>query len=443
MAARHSRVSPARSAAPSSRRQPPDILVSALTALLCVVAAVCVLAVIQEVWALLVAVAVMLTATLLLAFVIGLQLGQSEQPARGRPRRRAVRPVTGESEAPDRRPAASQAETNDAAATVRTTGAGSSGQGRDVADAMAAPASQRSDPGTGSRLLFVADAAVADVGELPAAVRALIDTAADVYVLTPTLPGRLAWLADDVDRCRHVADERLDTVLGHMRSIGVHASGAAARGSVLTVIADAVARFGPDEILLALHGPEHANWQEHGLIAHVEQRFGLPVTTYAVDSRGHTTAGDGPLVLCYDATENAARAIQVAGGLFAPRRALVVTVWQATAPGGTTWPGLSDSPVAFFELDRAAAEHGGRIAGDGVRIAREAGLDAEPLAVEATGAVWKTIVEIADRHDAAAIVLGSSGPTGVRSLLRERISGAVAQHAERPTLVIQRPASGG
>ena len=87
-----------------------------------------------------------------------------------------------------------------------------------------------SGPRPSQRLLFVADAAVAEVGELPPAARALIDAAAEVYVLTPTLPGRLAWLADDVDRCRHVADERLDTVLGHMHSIGAHASGLAGRG---------------------------------------------------------------------------------------------------------------------------------------------------------------------------------------------------------------------
>ncbi|MGH2822872.1 MAG: hypothetical protein ACRDLY_07625 [Thermoleophilaceae bacterium] len=81
-----------------------------------------------------------------------------------------------------------------------------------------------SGPGPAQRLLFVADAAVAEVGELPPAARALIDAAAEVYVLTPTLPGRLAWLADDSDRCRHVAGERLDTVLDHMHSIGAHAS---------------------------------------------------------------------------------------------------------------------------------------------------------------------------------------------------------------------------
>ena len=75
------------------------------------------------------------------------------------------------------------------------------------------------------RLLFIADAAVADMDELPTAVRAVIDAATELYVVTPTLPGRLAWLADDVDRFRHIADERLDTVLDHMRSIGAHASG--------------------------------------------------------------------------------------------------------------------------------------------------------------------------------------------------------------------------
>src|SRR3954462_13209110 len=116
------------------------------------------------------------------------------------------------------------------------------------------------------RLLFVSDAAVAGVDELPPVVRAIIDPAADVNVLTPTLPGRLAWVAVDVDRFRHRADERLDTVLSHMHGIGVDAGGAARRGSVLTVIADAVPAFEPAHILIALHGSERANWQERGLI---------------------------------------------------------------------------------------------------------------------------------------------------------------------------------
>src|SRR3954453_24083790 len=129
------------------------------------------------------------------------------------------------------------------------------------------------------RLLFVSDAAVADVDALPPAVRAIIDAATEVNVLAPTLPGRLAWLADEVDRFRHIADERLDTVLGHMHSIDAHVSGAAIRGSVLTVIADAVAEFQPEHVLIALRSSEHINWQERKLIAHIEERFGLPLTT--------------------------------------------------------------------------------------------------------------------------------------------------------------------
>ena len=178
------------------------------------------------------------------------------------------------------------------------------------------------------RLLFVSDAAVADVDELQPAVRAIIEAAIEVYVLTPTLPGRLAWLADDVDRFRHYADERLDTVLSHMHAIGADAGGAAARGSVMTVIADAVREFEPDHILIALHVSDHVNWQERRLIEHVENRFRLPVTTFAVDLAGHTPAADGPLLLCYDGSEDAKHAIEHAGRLLGGRDALVVTVWH-------------------------------------------------------------------------------------------------------------------
>ena len=157
-----------------------------------------------------------------------------------------------------------------------------------------APAAPQPDPQQPiERLLFVADAAVAGADELPPQVRAIIGAAAEVYVVTPTLPGRLAWLADDVDGFRHTADERLDTVLGQMRSIRGDVSGDALRGSVMTVITDGVETFRPDHILLALRSSAHANWQEHGLVEHVKQRFGLPVTTFAIDPEGHVfTAAD-------------------------------------------------------------------------------------------------------------------------------------------------------
>ena len=149
---------------------------------------------------------------------------------------------------------------------------------------------------------------------------------------------------------------------------------------------------------------------------------------------------DGPLLLCYDASEDAKYAIESAGTLLAHRHALVVTVWQPIAGmGGIVWAESPPSLVNFAELDRAAAEDGGRVASDGVRVAHEAGLEAEPLAVKTTGSVWKTILETAEQHDAAAIVMGSRGLSGIRSMLLGSVSNAVVHHADRPTLVVHRP----
>ena len=276
-----------------------------------------------------------------------------------------------------------------------------------------------------------------------APVRAVIDDAAELYVVTPSLPGRLAWLATELNPSRHAADERLDAVLGHMRSIGAQASGTTGDDSTMTAFEDAVAAFRPDHILIALRSSEHANWQERGLIKHIQDRFGLPVTTFAVDPRGHVETADGPLLICYDGSEDAKHAIERAGRLLAGRHALVVTVWQpAAAWGAFAWSGMTASMIDFAELDRSAAENGRRIADEGVRIAQEAGLEAEPVAVEATGPVWKTILDIADRRGAAMIVMGSRGLTGVRSMLLGSVSGAVVHHADRPTLVIRQPVAG-
>jgi nucleotide-binding universal stress UspA family protein len=160
------------------------------------------------------------------------------------------------------------------------------------------------------------------------------------------------------------------------------------------------------------------------------------------DERMHSPDPNaGPLLICYDGSEDAKHAIESAGALLAARPALVVTVWQPTASlDSVVWSGMMVGADHFVELDRAAAEAGGRVADEGVRIAQRAGLEAEPLAIKASGPVWKTIIEIADRHDAAAIVMGSRGLTGVRSMLLGSVSSAVVHHADRPTLVVHRSA---
>jgi len=144
---------------------------------------------------------------------------------------------------------------------------------------------------------------------------------------------------------------------------------------------------------------------------------------------------DAPLILCYDGSEGAKHGIQRAGDLLAPRPALVLTVWEPVFAVGPGLGGMAGT-VNFAELDRALAEDGGRIAEEGARIARDGGLQAEPIAVKATGPIWHTIVETADSHDAAAIVMGSRGLTVLRSMLLGSVSGGVVHHAKRPTMVV-------
>ena len=133
---------------------------------------------------------------------------------------------------------------------------------------------------------------------------------------------------------------------------------------------------------------------------------------------------DAPLILCYDGSADAKHAIQRGGELLAARRALVLTVWLPTAALGPLLA-FTANTVNIAELDRAAAEAGDRIAEEGARNARACGLEGEPVAVKARGPVWHTIVETADRCDAAAIVMGSRGLTARCGPLCSAVSLAV------------------
>jgi len=62
------------------------------------------------------------------------------------------------------------------------------------------------------RLLIATGAVAADAAQLPGLVRELIESASDILVISPILPGRLHWLVSDTDRARYEADERLESV---------------------------------------------------------------------------------------------------------------------------------------------------------------------------------------------------------------------------------------
>jgi nucleotide-binding universal stress UspA family protein len=137
-------------------------------------------------------------------------------------------------------------------------------------------------------------------------------------------------------------------------------------------------------------------------------------------------ATDKPILLCYDGSEDAFRAIEFAGTLFAGRAAIVLAVWEHYSV-------LSGVSRVDDELVQEATE---ALAADGCDRAREAGFIATPVAVEAQHGVAEAIIDAADEHDAQLVVMGTRGNTGIRSLLLGSVSHAVAHHARRPLLIV-------
>jgi NADH dehydrogenase len=137
------------------------------------------------------------------------------------------------------------------------------------------------------RLLVLAGAAVADMDELPPSVRKLLDAADRVRVVTPPLPSRIEWLMSDTDRAMHEADARLERIFEQLASGNVEAEGTVGDDTPVTLVEDHVRAFRPDHLLVALRSPEHAAWQERGLLEDIAASSRIPMTVFEIDRDGH------------------------------------------------------------------------------------------------------------------------------------------------------------
>jgi nucleotide-binding universal stress UspA family protein len=144
------------------------------------------------------------------------------------------------------------------------------------------------------------------------------------------------------------------------------------------------------------------------------------------------TASPRPILLAYDGSEQARAAIAYAGRLLGPgRRALVATVWERLDTIPFWGAPMTVIPQEAFD---EVVERAGRVAREGLEIAREAGFDAEALTAEGSP-VWHAITELAREHDADLVVMGSHGRTGAEYVMVGSVATAVSQHAPCPVLI--------
>jgi len=151
-----------------------------------------------------------------------------------------------------------------------------------------------------------------------------------------------------------------------------------------------------------------------------------------------------PVLIAYDGSDAARRAVREAAELFGFRRALVLTVWEPgiayySADLSPAGPDLSPAPVDIEGVHRIEGElrvHAERTAADGLALAKSAGLDAEAVTVADEVDVADAIVQLARERRVAAIVIGSRGLSGLRARLEGSTSRAVMKAAPCPVVVV-------
>ena len=145
------------------------------------------------------------------------------------------------------------------------------------------------------------------------------------------------------------------------------------------------------------------------------------------------------ILLCYDGSEDARTAIAHAGKLLPGQSATVLTVWEPFMEllARTSFGYSMTGPIEdVAQIDTASREGAQARAQEGAELARGVGLDAEARICARRSTFAEAILETAGEIDAAVIVVGSRGLTGVKSILLGSVSHGLIQHADRPVTVV-------
>jgi len=128
------------------------------------------------------------------------------------------------------------------------------------------------------RLLVVADEGCSGAALCEPVAERLANRPAEVLVVAPAIISATHYLDSDVDGGRAAARARLEETIAAFGPTGIPARGDVGSESPLEAIADALAVFGADEIVIATGPPEQTNWLEEGVVERASELFELPVS---------------------------------------------------------------------------------------------------------------------------------------------------------------------
>jgi nucleotide-binding universal stress UspA family protein len=148
------------------------------------------------------------------------------------------------------------------------------------------------------------------------------------------------------------------------------------------------------------------------------------------------------ILICYDGSEDARAAVERAGSLLHGQAATVLTVWQPfvqTLASSPTGLGPMAGLTSMEQIDDASRKRAEEHAVEGAELARAAGLEATPRTCAQEASTADAILHHAEAVGAEAIMMGSRGRTGLKSLLLGSVSHAVIHQADRTVIIVPSP----
>ncbi len=143
------------------------------------------------------------------------------------------------------------------------------------------------------------------------------------------------------------------------------------------------------------------------------------------------------VLICYDDSPSAKNAVEVAAATLGPKRAILLNVWNPPeAVLADAFGTESTSIPSIQDLGRLAEERAEQIVASGRELAGGLGLTVDARVERSRTTVWETILDVAEKTDAALIVIGTHGATAVQSAVLGSVSNAVVHHSSRPVLIV-------
>ncbi len=145
------------------------------------------------------------------------------------------------------------------------------------------------------------------------------------------------------------------------------------------------------------------------------------------------------ILIAYDGSEDAKAAIEQAAKLFHGQSATVLNVWQRFIDTMARVGSGMGMVVDYDGIDEESQTSARDRAEEGAKIASEAGLEAVGAIAVVDTTIPDAILNEAATIGADAVVCGSRGYSGIKSLMLGSVSTHILQHADVPVVVVPSP----